>query len=346
MKLSNGVAVLALVAAAGAANAGVLSSTLTNKNIFGGIYNIDVYRVATDLSSQGLSPAAGRLEPEGMVFFNNTLYVTGDGSTAEANGYLAAYAGGNIASSPTGQRFTVTIGSNTAAYGPEGVTVNTRGSGYGSFGVGSAPRLVGVDSVVSPVSQRVLGQMNTGGPSVDSPINNALFNFDDIAYIPGADAASDRFAVIDASGGSVQLSYYTTAASPAPTGIGSFALPTQAKGLLYLPASEAALFSPLATGDSLLVAISPEFAGDENILSLYSLSGSLIASSGLGAAGTGVGRLGNIESLAYDSVTKRLFIGDENGASSQIAVLTIPGPGAAMMVVAGGLVGLRRRRSV
>lgn len=344
----------ALALSAGSASAGILSSNI-NQNIFGANYGISIYRVANDIAGQGPSGStAGRLEPEGMVFHNGTLYVSGDGSSAETNGFLAAYSGGNIAGPATALgRFTATVGANTAAFGPEGITVNTRSSGYGSFS-GSTPRIIGADNVVSPVSARVTATYNLSTNSLDGvqPVPFAV-NSDDVTYVPGADAASDRLAFLDGtntgSPARPTLVYYNTAEPTiAPTGLNSFKLPLGAKGLVHLSAADAALFSPNATGAGILVASSPETDPDTlqllpNRLSLFSLTGTLIAESTLISGTNFVGRFGNLESLAFDSVTKTLFLGDEQGTSSQIATLTIPAPGSAL---AFGLAAaaLRRRR--
>ena len=341
-------AVSFLLAAAGAANAGTLFSSIPNQDLFGYGYRVDIYRVATDLSSQNatapFSPAAGRLEPEGMTFYNGVLYVSGDGSTTETNGYLAAYAGGNIGALPTAVRHTVTINTATAAYGPEAITVNTRGSGYGAFS-GSTPTLVGVDSVVSPVSQRVLGAIDVTTGPVGSPIASAAFNFDDAAFVPGASAAEDRFAFVDGSpAGAPNLVYYTADASgPVATGQ-VFPLFVQAKGLVFIPAADAGLFIPGLNQDVLMICGGPDFAGDASRLGIFSLNGDLLGLSTL-PSGTGAGRFGGIEALAWDSAGKRLFIGDENGTSSQIAVIQIPAPGAALVAGLGVLVAARRRRA-
>jgi hypothetical protein len=338
------IGVAAVLALTGTANAGSLFGTINNQYIFGRDFNIDIYRVSTDLSSQGLTPASGRVEPEGMTFYNGTLYVGSDGSTSEANGYLAAYAGGNLAAAPSAQRFTVTVGSNTAAYGPEGLTVNTRGTGYGSFS-GSAPKFTAIDSVISPVSSRVWGAMNSATGTVDNALVSGSFNFDDIAYVPGASAAEDRFAVIDASGAPA-IRYYSADNTPVDQGVvPAFNLPANSKGMTFLSAADANLFTPLATTDALLIssgASSPNFVG-VNVLSLYSLDGTLIARSFVNAA---LGTIGNgeIESLAWDSEGKRLFLGYENGASSQIGVFTVPAPSAGLLLGASALAGLARRR--
>ncbi len=337
------IGVVALLALAGSASAGSLFGTLTNQNLFGTSYDISIFRVATDLSSQGLTPASGRVEPEGMTFYNGTLYVASDGSAAEANGYLAAYAGGNLAAAPSALRYTVTNGAASAAYGPEGLTVNTRGSGYGSFGPGSAPRFTAIDSVVSPVSARILGAMNTGTGVVEDGVVNSTFNYDDIAYIPGATASDDRFAVIDGGTPTPTLRFLSTASTPVILAE-SFTLIPNAKGMVYLNAADAALFSPLATGPSLLISAgaSGQFP-NVNVLRLYGLDGTLIATSTITAA-AGTAGIGEIEALAFDTVTKRLFLGYENSTNSQIGVFTVPTPGAAVAFGAAGVLGAFRRR--
>jgi hypothetical protein len=335
MKISAFLGASALTVAG--AQAGTFFGTLSNQNVFGSSYDISIYRVATDLSSQGLTPASGRVEPEGMTWYNGNLYVASDGTAAEANGYLAVYAGGNLGAAPSAQRFTVTVGSNTAAYGPEGLTVNTRGSGYGSFS-GSAPRFTAIDNVTSPVSSRVLGVMNTANRIVEDAQVNSSYNLDDIAYVPGATAADDRFAVIDGTGAIPTLRYLTTDAVPTFTGPTITLIPN-AKGMTFLAAADAALFSPLATTDCLLIS-----AGGTgvNFLRLYTTGGTLLAESTITAA-LGTPGIGEIEALAFDPATKRLFLGYENSVNSQIGVFTVPAPGAALGLALVGLAGRRRR---
>lgn len=332
MKTAMFVACAAALTVSDQARAGSFFSTIPNQNIFGSQYSVSIYRVATDLSP--------RLEPEGMTFYNGVLYVSGDGGATatptESNGFLAAYAGGDLGVAPAALGQFATGG---RAIGPEGITVNTRGSGYGSF-TGSTPRFVAVDSAGGSVG-RILAALNPAVPSVEDVQSN-FANTDDIAYVPGSSEATDRFAIINGATVPPSIDWYNTAAAPALQ-TGSFNLVNQAKGLLFLSAADAALFSPLATGDCLLVCAGPDFAGDTNKLLLYTLSGSLLAQSDL-PAGTGAGLLGGIEDLAFDPATRRLFIGDENGTSSQIAVLTIPAPGAFGVLGLSTLAALRRRR--
>lgn len=332
-----------VIGAAGSASAGVYSTTI-NQNLFGSNYNISIFRVGPD-TQQGQSPAAGRLEPEGMVWYDGSLYVSGDGTATETNGYLARYDGGNLFGLPqTYGQFTATVGSNTAAFGPEGLAVNTRGSGYGSFS-GSTPRLVAGDNVISPVSARVLGAMNITNNTLENQIGNFPVNADDVSFVPGASAAQDRFLFIDGTAvldpitlsSTNQLVWYS--ASDMTFQANAFTVPDGAKGLLYLSAADAALFSPNATSDSVLIS----FTGSPNVLRLYSLDGTLLASQTLPTLSNTVGRFGGVESLAFDPVTKRLFLGDEQGASSQIAVFTIPAPGAALGLGMLALAARRRR---
>jgi hypothetical protein len=314
-------------------------STISNQNIFGGSYSIEIYRVATDYPAG----TGARVEPEGMVFHNGILYVSSDAPASESNGHLLAYAGGDLRFLPSSVgRFQVTNGAAQSNWGAEGLTVNTRGTGYGSFS-GLVPNIVSVDSQGAPLG-RTLGVQNLTTGTVDSAIGGFL-NSDDIAFVPGANASADRFAVLNGGANPPSINWFTAANTPVATGLNTFSLRAGAKGLLYLSAADAALFSPLATGEALLVANSPDGGAPNNVnsLSLYTLDGTLLADS-IMPTGIGAGLLGNIESLAFDSATRRLFIGDEAGANSQIAVLTIPTPAAATLLGLAGVAAFRRRR--
>jgi|GEM_PF-1263623 len=335
-------AAMLLVTLAGASSASAqrpASSTIGGQSIFGGSYNIDIYRVGTDFSA---NPGTGvQLEPEGMVFHNGVLYVSGDGGATETNGFLASYAGGNLGFLPSviGPFISANAAGTLGRFGGEGITINTRGAGYGSFG-GTTPNIASIDNVISGVG-RQLAVMNLTGISVQNQ-QNGFVNADDITFVLGTNASDDRFAIINAASAPV-LRYYSTGSTPTLLA-GGFALPLGAKGLLHLSAVDAAKFSALATGEAFLVASSPEGALTTNRLTLYAMDGTLLVESML-PTGLGAGRLGNIEAIAFDSVTNRLFIGDEAGANSQIAVLTIPSPAGAAMVAMAGLMIARRRRS-
>jgi hypothetical protein len=315
-------------------------STIASQNIFGNTYSVEIFRVAGDYSN---APNTGaRVEPEGMVFHNGVLYVSSDAPANESNGYLAAYAGGDLRFLPNAVgRFTVTNGTATQPFGAEGITVNTRGSGYGSFG-GATPNIIGVDNVGAPFG-RSLAVQNLSSVTITDRVGS-FTNSDDITYVPGVDAASDRFAVLNGGSNPPSINFFSTASTPAALP-GSFNLPLGAKGVVYLSAADALLFSSLATGPSLLVGSSPDGPTQtNNLLGLYSLDGTLIAQSVL-PVGLGAGLLGNVEALAWDPATRRLFIGDENGINSQIAVLTIPAPSVFGTLALAGLAAARRRRA-
>ncbi|MBX3435324.1 MAG: hypothetical protein KF847_18570 [Pirellulales bacterium] len=318
------------------ASAGTYNATIV-VDIFGKPYSIDIYRVAGDLA--GFGP---QLQPEGMVWHDGTLYVTGDagaqaplGSGTETNGHVAAYAGGNLAATPAALGQFATSG---RAIGPEAITINARGAGYGSF-AGPTPKFVVMDSAGGSVG-RILGVLDPAGPSVGE-IQSDFLNGDDLAFVPGATAAEDRLAIIESASPSPVLTWYSTDATPVSLGVG-FALADDAKGLLYLPQADAAYFSPLATTDCFMVSV----AGAVNELQLYSLDGVLLASSAL-PTGTGSGLFGGVEALAYDPIGKRLFLGDENALSSQIGVaVQVPEPCALALAagLASGLVAAVRFR--
>jgi len=335
------IAIAALLMTAGVAHAQRAPfSTIPAQSIFGNSYSIDIHRVGSDFSA---SPGTGtRLEPEGMVFHDGTLYVSGDGTGSETNGYLAAYAGGDVRFLPSaiGPFSSSNALGTSARFGGEGITVNTRGAGFGSF-AGTTPNIVGVDNVIGGVG-RQLAVQNLSTTTVQNQLN-AFINADDLTFVPGTDASSDRFAILDGTAPIPVLSFFSAGATP--TALGStFALPLGAKGLLYLSAADAALFSTLATGPAILVASSPDGVQTTNRLTLFSLTGTQLENSSL-PTGVGAGLFGNIEALAFDSPTRRLFIGDETGASSQIAVLTIPTPSIAALLGLAGLAAARRRRA-
>jgi MYXO-CTERM domain-containing protein len=337
--MSKSIAVVYAVAGlASVASAGTLNNAVFTP-MFGQNRPVSIYRVGGDLS-----PAGPRLEPEGMVWFNGDLYASGDAGTlaspSESNGFIAKYIGGNLASTPVALgQFTVVNGPNgPRPVGPEGITVNTRGSGYGSFS-GAQPSLVAVDGFASPTG-RILTTLDTATNTTSGTIGNFSINSDDIAFVPGATAADDRFALIDGTSGANQLRWVSAAGTGLP---GTFNLPNQSKGLVYLPASEAAWFG--FAQDALLVAVSPDFAGDTNKLNLYSVTGTLLASEVLPTGNGTSGLFQNVESLAWDPTAQRLFIGDENNTTSQIAVVTVPTPGAAGLLGLGALAATRRRRA-
>ncbi len=342
MRLRTMVSCAVLALAAAPASAGTFGTSV-NATLFGKQYKLDFYRIAGDLAGSG-----PQLQPEGMAWYNGTLYVSGDagaaaapGGGSETNGYLAAYAGGTLTAAPAAIGQFATSGQ---ALGPEAITVNTRGSGYGSF-AGPTPSFVVIDSAGAPVG-RVIAVENAAGPSVTNIVGPAP-NADDLAFVPGATAAQDRFAVIDADVN--QVRWFST--DPTPTALpGAFPISPEAKGMVYLTQAQAALFTPLATTDCLMLSL--KTSATQQQLQLYKLDGTLLGTSTLpsGVAATPTaGTIGNAEALAFDPATNRLFIGDETALNSQIVVATqIPEPGAANLLAIGAacVAAAVRRRAV
>lgn len=130
--------------------------------------------------------------------------------------------------------------------------------------------------------------------------------------------------------------------TPAPLP-GGFDLMAGAKGLTYLTQPQAAFLLPGTTSDALLVAIKPDVLLTHE-LRLYALDGTLLASSTL-PTGVGQGLFGNVEAVAFDGASNRLFLGDESSVNSQIAVATlVPEPRTlAMLAMAPAFVTRRRR---
>jgi hypothetical protein len=343
MRTRSVVAVAAAVVAsvAGAASAGVLAQTIPNTNIFGSLYGVELYRVGGDLIASGGGP---RLEPEGLAFHNGVLYASGDGPAGETNGFLAAYAGGNLGAAPTAfGRFTVAAVPSPLPVGGEGLAINTRGSGYGSF-TGITPKIATVDNPGGTVG-RILGVHNLSSNQMESVVPAFPVNSDDITFVPGAasDGSQDRFALINAANTPAVITWYSTANTPAPTSGVSFSLPLGAKGLTFIPAASANLFLPGTNQDVLLVASSPEGAFTTNRLTLFTLDGLQLGESVLPTGANGQA-FGNVEALAFDPVTNRLFLGDETANFGQIGVIVIPSPASAGLLALGGLAALRRRR--
>ncbi|MDX2017160.1 MAG: hypothetical protein SFY95_05900 [Planctomycetota bacterium] len=329
------ITLLAAASIAGSAFAGTQIAT-NLVNLYGTNYSVASFNVISDVGLAGTS-----LQPEGMTFYNGTLYVAGDRDNGETRGSLVAYAGGNLAS-PTrialGQALDSDAGSNQN-WGPEGITVNTSGSGYGSFSSGPG-RLAGVEGA----GRDRAGVINLSDGSVTDLVGNApqvFGNFDDLAF----SASADAFFAVDgdlASSPLVRLNKFTLAVEAtivANWGGGN------AKGLTVVSKA----FAELLTGASILtdqafIAAIKDGTGPlgVNRLVVADLNGNIIGSQqGFNLTGLG-SRASEIEAIAVDEATGRIFVGDEG--TRTIHVLTIPAPSALALLGVAGLAGARRRR--
>lgn len=326
---------LAIASLAGSALAGTQIATNV-VNLYGNNYSVASFNVISDVGIGGTT-----LQPEGMTFYNGTLYVAGDRDNGETRGNLVAYAGGVI-TTPTrialGTALDSDAGSNQN-WGPEGITVNTSGSGYGSFSSGPG-RLAGVEGA----GRDRAGVINLADGSVTDLVGNApeIFgNYDDLAF----SASADAFFALDGDNAAsplVRLNKFTLAVEGtvvANWGGGN------AKGLTMISKAfaEALTGTSILTAQAFLVALKDGTGPlGVNRLAVADLNGNII---GLQQAFnlTGLGsRASEIEALAVDEATNRIFVGDEG--TRTIHVFTIPAPSAvALLGLAGVVVGRRRR---
>jgi len=327
-------AIAALAGIASVASAGSLTTT-QNVTLWGNSYSVKSYNVAGDLGA-GL-----QLQPESMHFYNGVLYVGGDRDAGETNGNLAAYNLGNVGAAPTVRAIADASDNGTLRkWGPEGITVNTSGSGYGSFASGG-PKLVSVEGA----GRRRAGVINLG--SSPAPVENiignspdpAFQNLDDISF----SSAADIFFGIDGdgSGNTVRRLNKNTLAVES-----SFTLVTGgAKGMTVISAA----FAQLLTGVSINTSQALLFAQKDgtgaagvNRLSVYDTNGNIIGSEqGFNLSGLGISS--EIEAIGVDEATGRIWVGDE--AARHIHEFTIPAPGSVGLLVGGALIAGRRRRA-
>lgn len=314
---------IALVAGvAGNAFAGSISGS-GSADFFGSLLPITTWNIASDAS-----PTSTEFGAEGMTFFNGTLYVSHDHNAVAAAGNLVRYTPG--ATGDLSSLTTIALGNGPAGlWGPEGITINPSGVGYGSFAPGNPVSIVGIETRGTDS----FGVFDTGSPG--SNPTNFVFptpNLDDVAYVGsiGAFAAPAETGIGDGS----ELRFFdamTLALSPA-----SSPLIDGAKGITTVSASFAQLLTglPVATSQALIV------VSELKALAVYDTTGLQIGSTvDLSAYLVGVSEL---ESVAVDELNGLLYLGDEGGTA--IHVVQVPSPGMLSIVGVAGLAGLRRRR--
>jgi DNA-binding beta-propeller fold protein YncE len=265
---------------------------------------------------------------EGMTFYNGMLYASGDSEEAVHSliGYDTTGPWGTLLASPMPVTLSTPSGST---WGPEGITVNTSGIGYGAF-VGGNVTLVGVESENKPASDYPL----TAGAIVGSNVGSlhtpwSGFDPDDIAFVPSL----GQFAVINDPS---RIDFFSHDASTL-TPNGSYidvALPGvgDAKGLALVSEAFAELITGQdVSGEAFLV------AHESNELSVWSVSGSPIGT--VQALTGGLGPDSEVESVAVDELNGRIYIGDEGMGR---VVVFVPEPAACLALAALGLLARRR----
>ncbi len=275
-------------------------------------------------------------EPEGMTYYNGTLYVAGDSD--ETAPTLISYVTGPTGSLAAGVGVELSAGGSV--WGPEGITVNTSGAGYGGFAPGSSPYLVSLESGNDPENnyEGFVGAIDlSGSPASVENIHKPFVDFDpdDIAYI----SQTDQFAVINDP---ARIDFYDHTSAALSPATGSFSVESlnwgDAKGLAVVSEDFAELITGLdITGETLLV------AHESNDLTLWTLSGDQIGDVLPFTAGLLPPEAdeSEIESIAVDELNSLIFVGDEAGLA--ITTIAIPEPSALAGLGLLAVLGCRRR---
>jgi hypothetical protein len=290
-------------------------------------------------------------EPEGMTYYDGTLYVSCDGS--EADPALVSYTPGALGSLMTPTPLPVALipdgmGGNDVV-GPEGITVNYSAAGYGTY-AGSIPILTAVEGGTDPaevIEKAVLNiELGTASPA---PVTNdhqppPFFDPDDIAYA----GSLDQFAVIQDVGQGNRIDFFDDT-EPTLTFASSFPLATltptgglagDAKGLAVV--SEA--FGELLSGEDIATAEAVLVAHETNHISLWDLNGIQIGDTMEFTSGLLPPEAleSEIESIAVDEQNQLIYVGDEKGFA--VTVIRIPEPATGLLLLGGLTVALGRRR--
>lgn len=323
--MKTAIAFVALAGAASCAFAGNVTGSGTT-NLYGRAYSVTTWNINADATGN----SAAIFGAEGMTFHNGVLYVSHDHNANRASGRLVSYvptALGDL-SSPT----TTVMGSGPeGVWGPEGITVNTSGTGYGSFAAGQSVNLVGIDS-------RGAGSFAVFNTGVAGSNGNALpvsGSYDDIAWVGSVDKFGVVEEVEDPNGGPDAAVFryvnkFTMAAESA------FAIPGGTKGVAVV---SAAFASSLTGNNAFSTAEALLFVTEFDGLAFYDTEGNAIGSL---LTLSDYGAFGELESVAVDEANNLIFLGDEAGTA--IHVVQVPAPGALALLGMGGLIAGRRRR--
>jgi hypothetical protein len=304
----------------GAAQAGVVTSS-GSLSLYGSSYGVTTWSIRGDATGN----PAHLFGAEGMTFHNGTLYVSHDHDANRAAGRLVRYtpgAAGDLTSFNT-----VLMGNGPAGlWGPEGITINTSGSGYGSYAPGASVRVTGIETRGTDS----FGIFDTGAPGSNmiTPINSnpAL---DDIAWVG---SLSSFVGVEDGSGNTAFLRYFDS--NTMQVQASSYQVIDGAKGVAVVSAA----FAQALTGQSVATAQAFLVVGEFDGFAFYDTNG---ASIGLAQVLNAYAPINELESVAVDEANNLIFLGDEAGTS--IHVVQIPTPAGLALLGLGALVGRRRR---
>jgi hypothetical protein len=316
--------VLALVAFSGVA-ASAFAGSITNTgtlNLYGNNYSVKTWGIAGDAGAASTAFGA-----EGMTFYNGTLYVSHDHDANRAAGKLVKYtptASGNLSSSST-----VAFGSGpSGTWGPEGITVNTSGAGYGSFAANGSPKIVAVETRGTDA----FGVFDTGVPGT---ISNALpidpsIAADDIAWT----GSLNKFATVVEGPTDTSFLRFLNSTTMAVESA-SYQVINGAKGI----ATVSAAFAAAITGQSVLTSEAFLVVSEFDGFAFFDTNGNMIGSE---IVFSGYSPIVELESVAVDEVNNLIFLGDEAGLA--IHVIQVPAPSSLALLCLAGLATARRRR--
>jgi hypothetical protein len=260
-----------------------------------------------------------------MTFHNGTLYVSHDHDSNRAAGNLVRYTPG--AAGDLSAFNTILMGNGPAGlWGPEGITINTSGSGYGSFAPGASVRLTGIETRGADS----FGIFDTGAPGSNMITPIAVTTpLDDIAWVGSLSAF---VGVEDGTGDTAFLRYIdaNTMAVQAP----SFQVINGAKGIAVVSAA----FAQALTGQHVATAQALLVVSELDGFAFYDTNGAAI---GLAQVLDAYAPIIELESVAVDEANNLIFLGDEAGRA--IHVVQVPAPTSLALLGLGTLLARRRR---
>lgn len=280
------------VAVVASAYAGTMIGT-TTVDLWGRTFNVKIWDVSSDAGA-GLI-----VEPEGMCFYNGILYVSSD--AGETNGKLVAYQPG--ASGDLSAPWTIQMANraNGNFWGPEGLTVNTSGSGFGGFTSGS-PLLVTVEAA----GGRRAGVIDLNTNPANLLHEQGIISPDCIAYI----ASRDQFGLIFDPNEVVFLNHTTTQLIPTTE---RFPVPNETKGMTVISPAMASYLTGQQINSEVFV-LCAKFdnnTGDLNRMFMMDFNGNFLGGGQYIFTPAEAPLFGEIESLAFDEANGLLYVADE-----------------------------------
>jgi hypothetical protein len=283
--------------------------------LFGRYWHVASYFVQDDLQQNANEDTF--LEPEGLVFDNGILYASGDRESDEAYGRLARYSRDSDGTLSF-VSFLQMPSTLPDWWGPEGLTFNHSGSGYGSVAdtLVSVERDTGQAGIIDLISGNVTSRVTVG-------------NAEDVTFLPGL----ARFAVLEDLGTSIAVVYRDSTMAAAGQ---QFTAAPGTNGLVRLSASFGSWFTRTNRPTEVLLAVTKANPG--NAILVYDPSGTQVGSqcnlptSPKARIPLGgqfymlLPAFGTVEAITVDEAGKVLFVGDES--NTMIHVLTLGPPAA------------------